>query len=125
MKSSKILFFFLVTVALATILSAKHLPLPRTGRFLADKPRVQSTCDQFPTVCRSKGSSGPDCCNKQCVDVMTDRDNCGKCGKKCGYSEMCCDGGCVKPSVDEKHCGRCNHRCNKGSSCVYGLCSYA
>lgn len=103
--------------------------LGKIGRFLAGKaprpPASRMTCDQYPTICRAKGSPGPDCCKKQCVNVMTDKQNCGACGKKCSYSEMCCKGRCVNPSTDDYHCGRCNNPCNKGSSCVYGLCSYA
>ncbi|KAJ6397170.1 hypothetical protein OIU77_022084 [Salix suchowensis] len=74
--------------------------LLRSGRFLAGK--VTMTCDKYPTTCRAKGSAGPDCCRKQCVNVMNDELNCGKCGKKCKYSEMCCQGKCVNPAVDEK-----------------------
>ena len=153
MKSSKIMFTcWLGIMALAITLSAvptfaqlqattkeenpNEFALPKTeepsnhlgriGRFLADRPRpAQMTCDQYPAVCRAKGSPGLDCCNKQCVNVMTDKENCGKCGKRCSYSEMCCQGRCVNPSVDVYHCGRCNNPCKKGSSCVYGLCSYA
>ncbi|KAF8414125.1 hypothetical protein HHK36_002124 [Tetracentron sinense] len=96
-----------------------------TSRFLAQTPRVVMTCNKFPRVCRAKGSPGPDCCKKKCVNVTTDRSNCGMCGRKCKYSEMCCKGECVNPSFDKKHCGKCNSKCKKGSSCVYGMCSYA
>ncbi|XP_059655137.1 stigma-specific STIG1-like protein 1 [Cornus florida] len=98
-----------------------------TARFLAGQgPRATTmTCDKYPRVCAAKGSPGRDCCNKQCVNVMSDELNCGKCGKKCKYSELCCQGQCVNPSVDEKNCGKCNKKCKKGSSCVYGMCSYA
>ncbi|KAJ4703948.1 Stigma-specific STIG1-like protein [Melia azedarach] len=95
------------------------------NRVLAEKPRGPLTCDKYPRICRAKGSSGPYCCYKQCVNLRTDELNCGKCGRKCKYSEICCQGICVNPSVNEKHCGRCNNKCKKGSSCVYGLCSYA
>ena len=143
MRSPTILFTLLVLMASANTQSAtpvakqshdsieKHstsdLPsqgaeepahLLRSGRFLAGK--VTMTCDKYPTTCRAKGSAGPDCCRKQCVNVTTDELNCGRCGKKCKYSEMCCQGKCVNPSVDEKHCGKCNQKCNKGSSCLYG-----
>ncbi|KAG2688363.1 hypothetical protein I3760_09G092800 [Carya illinoinensis] len=95
-------------------------------RFLSEiKPRVPMTCDKYPRVCRAKGSTGPDCCKKKCVNVMTDRLNCGKCGKKCKYSELCCKGQCVNPRSDRKHCGSCGNKCKKGSLCVYGMCSYA
>ncbi|XVF87774.1 hypothetical protein PTKIN_Ptkin18bG0147800 [Pterospermum kingtungense] len=98
----------------------------RIDRFLAGTPRpAKMTCDRYPTVCRTKGRPGPDCCNKQCVNLMTDKQNCGTCGKRCSYSQLCCKGRCANPSADDYHCGRCNNPCEKGSSCVYGLCSYA
>ena len=83
------------------------------------------TCDKYPRVCRVTGSEGPDCCRKKCVNVSTDRNNCGKCGKRCKYSQVCCRGKCVNPMFDKHHCGRCGNKCNKGDSCVYGICSYA
>ncbi|KAF5943383.1 hypothetical protein HYC85_017460, partial [Camellia sinensis] len=101
--------------------------LQGTNRFLAQSPRVTMKCDKgdkYPRVCALKGSFGHDCCNKRCVNVMTDKFNCGKCGKKCKYSEMCCGGECANPSVDEKHCGNCNMKCKTEGSCVYGMCSY-
>lgn len=97
-----------------------------SGRFLAEQVRVVSTtCDKNPRVCRSKGSAGPNCCSKKCVNVTMDKNNCGRCGAKCKYSELCCNGVCVNPSVNTKHCGKCGNKCGRGSSCVYGLCSYA
>jgi hypothetical protein len=100
--------------------------LVRNGRFLAQRVQaVSTTCDVYPKLCRAKDSHGPDCCGKQCVNLMADKLNCGKCGKKCNYSQMCCQGDCVNPSSDERHCGQCNKQCKNGSSCQYGLCSYA
>ncbi|XVF26076.1 hypothetical protein REPUB_Repub13aG0268900 [Reevesia pubescens] len=97
-----------------------------TSRFLAQKPRAVMTCNKYPRVCRAAGSPGPDCCKKKCVNVKTDRLNCGVCGKKCKYSEICCKGQCVNPMSHKKHCGGCNNNCNnKGSKCLYGMCSYA
>ncbi|KAK7359806.1 hypothetical protein VNO77_01771 [Canavalia gladiata] len=87
--------------------------------------REVMTCNKYPRVCRVKGSQGPDCCGKKCVNVSTDRNNCGRCGKRCKYSQMCCRGKCVNPMFDKHHCGGCGNRCNKGNSCVYGMCSYA
>ncbi|KAM7481028.1 hypothetical protein LguiB_005611 [Lonicera macranthoides] len=116
------------TISDLYVLETKEPPSPLgrpAGRFLAQKPRAAMTCDKYPRVCKSKGSNGPDCCMKKCVNVTSDRLNCGKCGKKCKYSEICCRGKCVNPSMDEKHCGSCNNKCKKGGSCVYGLCSYA
>ncbi|KAL5578769.1 hypothetical protein UlMin_011211 [Ulmus minor] len=141
----KISFTFLVLMGIIAITLSTTLPTisyqeynpnelplpikikPGTGRFLAQQVRTTptQTCDKFPRVCRAKGSSGPDCCSKQCVDVSKDKLNCGKCGKKCKYSEICCQGNCVNSSVDKKHCGRCNNSCGRGNSCSFGLCSYA
>lgn len=83
------------------------------------------TCDRNIKVCRAKGSPGRNCCQKKCVDLKTDRYNCGRCGKKCNYSEICCKGKCVNPMFNRKHCGGCNNKCNRGSLCVYGMCGYA
>ncbi|KAF8030215.1 hypothetical protein BT93_E2609 [Corymbia citriodora subsp. variegata] len=100
-----------------------------TGRLLAEattNSRTVLTCNKYPRICRAKGSPGPDCCNKKCVNVNTDRLNCGACGHKCRYSEICCKGQCVNAMFDKKHCGACNNKCKrKGSACVYGMCSYA
>ncbi|CAN6703549.1 unnamed protein product [Malus baccata var. baccata] len=91
----------------------KNIPLP------------SYTCDNFPRICRAKNSLGPDCCKKKCVDVKTDRYNCGICGYRCKYTEICCRGKCVNASFDKRHCGGCNQRCKKGDFCVYGMCHYA
>ncbi|XP_031284459.1 stigma-specific STIG1-like protein 1 [Pistacia vera] len=85
---------------------------------------LRLTCKKFPKICQSKGSPGPTCC-KKCVDVLKDRMNCGKCGKKCKFNEICCRGKCVNPSFNKKHCGRCGNRCDKGEFCSFGLCNYA
>ena len=92
------------------------------SRFLAQK---SLTCDKFPRGCRLKSSKGPDCCKKKCVNVKTDRFNCGMCGYKCKYNEICCKGKCVNLAFDKRHCGGCNNKCKKGQLCVYGMCNYA
>ncbi|KAL6197660.1 hypothetical protein ACLB2K_033266 [Fragaria x ananassa] len=86
------------------------------SRFLTSQtnPLGNYTCDKFPRVCRLKKSSGPDCCKKKCVNVKTDRLNCGMCGYKCKYTEICCRGKCVNASFDKRHCGGCNQKCKRG-----------
>ncbi|KAG2300970.1 hypothetical protein Bca52824_037442 [Brassica carinata] len=64
------------------------------------------TCDRSP---------------KRCVDLRTNKLNCGRCGKSCQYSEVCCNGYCVNPMFDKRHCGGCFKKCNKGRSCGYGM----
>ncbi|XVF57500.1 hypothetical protein PTKIN_Ptkin06aG0210300 [Pterospermum kingtungense] len=99
------------------------------GRSLLQKKQTRSgrnmTCNKFPRICHAKGSPGPHCCKKKCVNISMDRLNCGKCGKKCKYNEICCEGKCVNPSFNRKHCGGCNNRCSNGRLCVFGLCNYA
>ncbi|KAL5990114.1 hypothetical protein ACLOJK_011011 [Asimina triloba] len=92
---------------------------------LAKKKHNALKCNKNPRICRAKGSPGPFCCNKKCVDVRTDRLNCGLCGKKCKYNWTCCKGKCVNLAWDNKNCGRCNNRCGAGRSCAFGLCNYA
>ncbi|KAJ9182630.1 hypothetical protein P3X46_006604 [Hevea brasiliensis] len=97
------------------------------GCILAQKKRKtrRMTCNKFPRICHAKGSPGPYCCKKKCVNVLTDRFNCGACGKKCKYNQICCNGKCVNPSFNRRHCGGCNNRCKNGSFCAFGLCNYA
>ncbi|KAG5620692.1 hypothetical protein AABB24_002830 [Solanum stoloniferum] len=137
MNSFKFLFVILLSIsiiiALFPSLSSQELHLEgldasySRGKtsFLSPKQRYVATCDKYPRVCAAKGSRGPDCCKKQCVNVFNDRSNCGKCGNKCKYSEICCQGWCVNIYVNKKHCGKCNNVCKKGSSCSYGMCNYA
>ncbi|KAK9939626.1 hypothetical protein M0R45_016316 [Rubus argutus] len=109
---------------LAAAESQEKSSLRGASRILATRA-VATTCDQNPKVCKATGSAGRDCCKKTCVDLKTDGVNCGKCGKKCKYSEICCKGKCLNPMSDRKNCGSCNNKCKKGSSCAYGMCSYA
>lgn len=99
-----------------------HL-IPSTNRRLAQKPKL--TCNKYPQICHNKGSPGPHCCKKQCVNVMTDRLNCGMCGYKCRKNEGCCGGRCVNLLNDERNCGSCKKRCKRGDICFHGLCNYA
>ncbi|XP_057432598.1 stigma-specific STIG1-like protein 1 [Lotus japonicus] len=120
-------------MALAITLSATSLEseepnmLRGASRFLTQKYQRGEplTCDKYPKICNVKGSAGPDCCKNKCVNLSTDEYNCGRCGKKCGFSKMCCQGKCVNPRTNEKHCGRCGNKCDNRGSCVYGMCSYA
>ena len=144
MNSSKFMLTLLVltmsiAISLSTVDDESHANIKKDNanehvlpegeepsfRFLAQQFKAVRTCEVYPKLCRDKNSLGPNCCNKQCVNLMTNKLNGGKCGKKLHYSEMCCQGKCVNPSSDETHCGQCNNKCNKRNSCEYGLCSYA
>ncbi|KAG2323712.1 hypothetical protein Bca52824_006440 [Brassica carinata] len=136
-KTSHFVVVILMVLAIGIILNE---PLrveanyrDRCGRLIAstrgrkgwNRTSAAMTCDRSPRVCRLKGSSGRACCRKRCVDLRTNKLNCGRCGKSCQYSEICCNGYCVNPMFDKRHCGGCFKKCNKGISCAYGMCSYA
>lgn len=88
------------------------------------KPKP-NTCEKHPEICRRKGSPGPDCCHKNCVNLRRDIWNCGSCGHKCKPHQICCDFKCVNYLTDSANCGRCHHKCKRGHKCVYGICNYA
>jgi hypothetical protein len=89
-------------------------------------------------------SSGQIPCGSSCVDIFTDKKNCGVCGRSCGSQEICenarcgpactqsgtslCDDQCVDLDTDMNNCGACGTECEtflpnaKGSSCMQGEC---
>lgn len=140
MNTSKISYFVVVLIMVLAVAITLSEPLrveakqrDRFGRLIAaargkkggNRTSAMMTCDKSPKVCRLKGSSGRDCCRKRCVDLRTNKLNCGRCGKSCHYSEICCNGYCVNPMFDKRHCGGCFKKCKKGRTCAYGMCNYA
>ncbi|GMJ15997.1 hypothetical protein like AT5G55110 [Hibiscus trionum] len=124
MEFTKIIVTLALTFAVATVV-ADHSPLPsrRVSRFLqANNPRAAARCQNNGEVCTGTTST---CCSNSCVDLTTDNNNCGKCGRMCKYREACCGGKCVDIVFDKRHCGACYHRCEPGHYCVYGMCNYA
>ncbi|MSP61038.1 MAG: hypothetical protein EXR72_11975 [Myxococcales bacterium] len=67
------------------------------------------------------------CCAHQCVDLVGDAKNCGKCGTAC--AQACCAGACVDVSKDPLHCGGCGKPCPNGQmnhaliACVQSQCA--
>jgi hypothetical protein len=83
-------------------------------------------------------------CGSSCVNVFSDRKNCGVCGRACGDQEICkearcgpactdrgttlCDDRCVDLDMDMNNCGACGSECEtylpnaKGSLCANGQC---
>ncbi|WOL11753.1 stigma-specific STIG1-like protein 3 [Canna indica] len=84
-----------------------------------------ATCEDSPGVCLSSSSSGPDCCNKQCVDIKSHPLHCGGCGMACAFAQGCCKGMCVNVLSDAENCGGCGVKCESGGACKFGMCSYA
>lgn len=86
-----------------------------------------------PVVCASRpGEAPPSRCGSYCVDLMTDRANCGECGRNCGVDDngvplSCCQGRCVNTTTDRRNCGLCGRNCGVDDSgrpvaCVGGRC---
>jgi hypothetical protein len=83
------------------------------------------TCTELETKCGSK-----------CVDLYTDPDNCGACGKICdGVKQDCfnavcqCESGtmecgedCVDTDTDNNNCGGCGNVCDSNKQCDDGFC---
>ncbi|KAI3992737.1 hypothetical protein MKX01_021698 [Papaver californicum] len=88
--------------------------------------RFPLTCQNNHMICKNANNGSPpgtnQCCMKKCVNILEDKNNCGRCGHKCKYPKACCKGRCVNPSHNPKHCGSCNNRCNKGAYCSVGHC---
>ena len=81
----------------------------------------------------------------KCVNLLTDKNNCGECSLSCFGEASCkqaqcqCDSGfdacldegdqksthCVNFQTDSNHCGACNHSCPDGATCKGGQCECA
>jgi len=83
-------------------------------------------------------------CGNSCVNLFTDKKNCGVCGRACGSEQICvnarcgpactdsgttlCNDKCVDLDTDMENCGACGKECEtflpnaKGSLCTYGKC---
>jgi len=88
--------------------------------------------------------TGQTLCSNSCVDLFTNRKNCGVCGRSCGTTEICvnarcgpactgsgttlCNDKCVDLDTDMENCGTCGTECEtflpnaKGSLCSSGEC---
>lgn len=104
--------------------------------------------DRRLRACRSEHCRADQAlCGEQCVDLMTDGENCGSCGTRClgphGSALVCRGGTCVPPIVcpegqvacrgthwpfctdlmsDSRNCGRCDRSCWSGGCCIAGAC---
>ena len=107
-----------------------------TGRVPRNPPPAQT-----PGIGAGSCAAGEAWCQGRCVDTITfvnDRQNCGRCGNQCSFSETCtggfcgcapgserCMGRCVDSATfvgDSQNCGRCGNSCSVGESCVGGTC---
>jgi len=74
-------------------------------------------------------------CWMECVDLMSDGENCGVCDIECRTDQECIDGAChclpyltycggicVDTLTDPENCGICGIACDSGEQCVNGVC---
>lgn len=86
-------------------------------------------------ICQAIDCQGLALCRKRCVDIQSDRQNCGACGALCRGETQCLKGRCLCPTsrmlcgeacvdlqVDEANCGSCGAACAPGQSCTKGKC---
>jgi hypothetical protein len=64
------------------------------------------------TSCLVSCGTGETCCEGECVNLMTDVNNCGACGNACPFeNSLCCNGTCAN-ALDGKTCGACDVDCS-------------
>jgi hypothetical protein len=57
------------------------------------------------------------CCGSSgCVDLLSDPNNCTKCGNACAPQPLCCGGVCKSYSTSD--CGQCGNNCNGVQCCL-------
>jgi hypothetical protein len=102
---------------------------------------AQRTCTQMCTMGSCACNSGLMQCpgSTVCRDLMTDVDNCGRCGNACadglecsagrcvcsGAAEECPAGSgvCVNTQTNGQNCGECGNACVGGMMCMGGDCA--
>nr|GMD90183.1 protein GRIM REAPER [Ipomoea batatas] len=112
------------------IIDAPFSGAPRLrSRFLASIRKGKSCNAVSNNVCNgvsaNNGTSLLYCCKKHCRNVLGDMNNCGGCGRKCGFGQRCCGGVCTDVVYNALHCGKCTTACLPGVKCNYGSCGYA
>ena len=78
--------------------------------------------------------AGTNDCAGTCVDLTTDKANCGACGKACPAALTCtagsccpaptilCGEKCLDPREDDQNCGACGKACTGAEHCAAGTC---
>jgi Tol biopolymer transport system component len=106
-----------------------------TGIILPALVALLPGCDE-PFTCPAQQID----CVSVCVDLTTDRDNCGACGEVCGPGfscmnsactadisctapEVACGTDCADLQTSAAHCGDCDTACSTHGDCVTGDCA--
>lgn len=119
---------FLITDAeasclLAFALADDDVPASIIYQDFDGDPRVTADVDVCP-------AERPDLCGRTCVDLLSDEDNCGKCGERTALECLAgkpacrdlteCDGSCVDITTDPNHCGGCDRPVAANATCSEG-----
>ena len=112
------------SVRLSRLYQSTGMPQTQTtadvNRFITDL----ATCEICPSGCTT--GTQTTCCQKGCVDLTSDPNNCGLCSNACSSQQpACCYGICRNTSSDPNNCGGCGHTCNAGETCTAGICGTA
>jgi hypothetical protein len=112
------------SVRLSRLYQSTGMPQTQTtadvNRFITDL----ATCEICPSGCTT--GTQTTCCQKGCVDLTSDPNNCGLCSNACSSQQpACCYGICRNTSSDPNNCGGCGHTCNAGETCTAGVCGTA
>ena len=101
-----------------------------------EEPTAVAECVERGLVCNGErcvcAGENEMRCSGDCLDVSTDPDNCGFCGRVCPSGIACidgdcacphgyCDGECVDTRTSVQHCGGCRRFCT--GECIDGECS--
>ncbi|CAL9184763.1 unnamed protein product [Musa hybrid cultivar] len=115
----------------ASMMSSHFMGLhPRAGSRLLAVVKKGDRCDPVTNnICQRVQAKDSrqllHCCKKHCRNVLSDRNNCGVCGHKCGFGHLCCSGKCTAVAYDVNNCGKCGTACQAELRCEYGSCGYA
>jgi BNR repeat protein len=101
------------------------------------RPDAAASQDASPIA---DASCGGDTCGAVCVDLQTDPNNCGMCGRTVCHTELCLNGapscapgrttcgtpfgclGCKDLREDPANCGLCGRACNANEVCSQSQC---
>ena len=97
---------------------------------------MMSMVDMTEDLAPSCPDASQTSCSGTCLNLQEDVNNCGECGKACGFKGLCSDGECgclnggswcgpglcLQTLNDSNHCGACNNKCPAGNYCEDGKC---